>query len=260
MATTWTPVQGINTYPTIAAIPAQTGTTPAVATEAEAVQTDATTRALDQNELMTNQVNNIIAQDSPLMQQAASKAQQAANQRGLLNTSLAVQAGQAAVMDRAMPMAQYDASANTGVLNSNMANTQQTNLFNAGQAQDINKFNANADMQTSQFNSAETNKASIVNASEANKILAQMMDQETRKQLADIEASYKVLMQTEASAMSLYQASVKNISEILMNPDLTAEAKSAAVANQNQLLATGLQITAKISGLNLDSLLIFPSA
>jgi gamma-glutamylcysteine synthetase len=115
-------------------------------------------------------------------------------------------------------------------------------------------------MQTSQFNSAETNKASIVNASEANKILAQMMDQETRKQLADIEASYKVLMQTEASAMSLYQASVKNISEILMNPDLTPEAKSVAVANQNQLLETGLQITAKISGLNLDSLLIFPSA
>jgi hypothetical protein len=257
----WNPVDGINTYNVVAAVPGQSTATPAVSTNIDpnaAGTADAATRTLNPNELMSTQVNNVIAQDSPLMQQAAAKASQAANQRGLLNTSMAMQAGQAAVMDRAMPIAQYDAGANTNVFATNQANQQQTGIFNAGQVQDINKFNASADMQTSQFNAGEANKVSIVNASESNKILAQMMDQETKKQLADIEASYKVLMQSEASAMSMYQQSVKNISEILMNPDLTPEAKKVAVANQNELLQSGMQIIGAIGGLNLDGLLTFP--
>jgi hypothetical protein len=288
----WNPSEGINTYPTIAAAPQQASTTPATTTNATATNATASnaaastataaTRALDNNELISTQVNKVIGEDSPLMQQAAARAKQAANGRGLLNSSMAVQAGQAAVMDRALPIAQYDASANTNVLNSNQANQQQTATFNAGQQQDVNKFNANtntqnsqfnanqqldaskfnanASNQTSQFNAGEANKTSIVNASETNKILAQMMDQDTRKQLADIEASYKVLMQSEASAMTLYEGSVKNISEILMNPDLTPEAKTKAVANQNALLSSGMKIIGKMSGLNLDALLTFPTA
>jgi hypothetical protein len=240
----WNPTTGINNYTTASATPAVATTTPADSATAEAA-----TRQLNPDELISTQVNKVIAEDSPLMQQAAAKASQAANSRGLLNSSMAVQAGQAAVMDRALPIAQYDAGANTNVLNTNQANTQQTGLFNAGQQQDVNKFNT-----------GEANKASIVNASEQNKILQQFLDQNNKLQLADIEASYKVLMQSEASAMTLYQQSVKNISEILMNPDLTAEAKTAAVNNQNNLLGTGMKIIGKMSGLNLDSLLTFPTA
>jgi len=256
----WNPTEGINTYPTVAAVPAQAESQTAEYTPGDAATTNAATRDLNQNELMSTQVNKIIAEDSPLMQQAAGRAKQAANARGLLNSTMAVQAGQAAVMDRAMPIAQYDAGAHTNVLQTNQANTQQTNLFNAGQQQDMSKFNAQNQAQTSQFNASEANKAALANMGEANKILAQMMDQETRKQLADIEASYKVLMQTESSAMQLYQQSVKNISEILMNPDLTPAAKTQAVQNQNQLLESGMKIIGKMSGLNLDELLIFPSA
>src|SRR5690606_5228056 len=93
---------------------------------------------------------------------------------------------------------------------------------------------------------------------ESNKILQQFMDNNNKLQLADIEASYKTLMQSEASAAQLYQQAVKNISEILMNPDLDAAAKEKAVANQNNLLKTGMEIIGKIGGLNLDELLVFP--
>ncbi len=256
----WNPTTGINNYTNAAAVPATADTTPATFDNATSATANAATRTLNPDELISTQVNKVIAEDSPLMQQAAAKASQAANSRGLLNSSMAVQAAQAAVMDRALPIAQYDAGANSNVLNSNQANTQQTGLFNAGQQQDINKFNSTGNAQTSQFNSSEANKASIVNASEQNKILQQFLDQGNKLQLADIEASYKVLMQSEASAMTIYQQSIKNISEILMNPDLTAEAKTAAVSNQNQLLSTGMKIIGKMSGLNLDDLLTFPTA
>lgn len=240
----WNPSSGISAYPTLGASPAQS-----TSTNAETGLATAATRDLNANELTSNNITGLINKNSPLMQQAESKAMQSANARGLLNSSIAVGAAQGAVMDRATPIAQADAQAQSSVLNSNQANQQQTNVFNAGQTQNTNQFNA-----------SEANKNSIVNASESNKVLAQMMDQQNKLYLADIEASYKVLMQSEASAMTVYQQSVKNISEILMNPDLTPEAKTRAVANQNQLLRTGMQLIGKMSGLNLDELLTFPTA
>lgn len=258
--TPWNPTQGVAAYPTLGAVPAQAQVSDATASTANAANATAATRDLDSGELTSNNITGLIAADSPLMQQASARALQQANSRGLINSSMAVGAAQGAVLDRATPIAQADAAARTNVLNSNQANTQQTNVFNAGQQQDANKFNANLQTQNSQFNASEANKTGIVNASESNKILSQLMDQQNKLYLADIEASYKTLMQSEASATSLYQASVKNISEILMNPDLTPAAKTAAVANQNQLLKTGMEIIGKIGGLNLDELLTFPSA
>lgn len=243
-STPWNPAIGLNSYPAVTAIPAVVPNAPV----ANAATANAATRTVDNNELMSGQVNKIIGEDSPLMQQAAGTAKQVANSRGLLNTSMAVQAGQAAVMDKAMPIAQYDAGVTTKVLSDNQANTQQINTFNAGNQQ-----------QNNQFNAEKQNNNNIVNASETNKMLSQIVDSETRRQLSDIEASYKTLMQSEASASSLYQQSVKNISEIMMNPDLTAAAKTAAVNNQNSLLQTGMKIIGKMGNLNLDSLLTFPT-
>jgi hypothetical protein len=259
-STPWNPATGLNTYPAIAAVPALVPNAPTSETApATAATATAATRAVDGNELMSKGVENLINKDSGLMQQAAGAANRTANSRGLLNSSMAVQAGQAAVMDKAMPIAQYDAGVTTNVLNNNLANEQQTNTFNAGNLQDVNKFNASNTQQNNQFNADKQNNNNIVNASETNKLVAQMVDSETKKQLMDIEAGYKTLMQSEASASSLYQQSVKNISEIMMNPDLDAAAKTAAVNNQNSLLQSGMKIIGKMSNLNLDDLLTFPT-
>tara|TARA_R110001606_G_scaffold377506_1_gene536603 strand:- start:534 stop:1115 length:582 start_codon:yes stop_codon:yes gene_type:complete len=50
-------------------------------------------------------VENVINQNSGLMKQAATTGKQYANKRGLLNSSMGAQASQAAVMDRALPIA-----------------------------------------------------------------------------------------------------------------------------------------------------------
>lgn len=240
----WSPSQGLLAQPTLAASPAQ-----ATVSEALPGLADASTRQLDTNELTSTNVNKIIGQDSPLMQQAQTRALEQMNGRGLLNSSLAVGAAQGAVMDRATPIAQADATAQSNVLNTNQQNQQQVNITNAGNIQSTNQLNA-----------TEQNKLSSFNASESNKVLSQLMDQQNKLQLADIEATYKNVMQSQQSAMTLYQNSVRNISDILQNPDLTPEAKTAAVNNQNQLLKTGLEIMGKIGGLNLEDLLVFPTA
>ena len=70
----------------------------------------AQTRALNANELLSNNVNNLIDANSPLMQQAATRAKQQANTSGLLNSSMAVGAAQGAVMDKAITIGQGDAA------------------------------------------------------------------------------------------------------------------------------------------------------
>lgn len=64
------------------------------------------------NESVSDKVNDLIAEDSPLMQRAATTGRQSANRRGLLNSSMAVQAAQAAVLDAATPIASQEAAQN----------------------------------------------------------------------------------------------------------------------------------------------------
>lgn len=326
MSTSWKPGGGILQYTQPPVTPAVAGTTIAANNTANAAMSGSTprstvqnanltssngtgtssnqNRALNNNELVSNQITNITSADSPLLQQTQARAFQNANSRGLLNSSMANESALGAVLDRATPIAQANANTMTNLLDKNLANDQQTSMFNAGQVQNNNQFNAsnandvskfnatnanqnnqfNANLnqsnnqfnagnqqqtnlqnannanQVNQFNAAEANKTSIVNATEQNAVLKQFMDQGNKLQLADIEASYKVVLQSEASAGTLYQQSVRNISDILQNPDLTPQAKTAAVTNQNELLRTGLNILGKIGGLNLDGLLNFPSA
>lgn len=256
----WNPKDGTSQYTTVAGVPALATNTTATAGQSNSATSNAQTRAVDDNELVTNQLNTIMGENSPLLQRAQAQTLETANNRGLLNSSMAAGAATGAMLDRATPLAQSNAATNTNVLDRNLANQQQSNIYNAGQTQQNNQFNAGQQTDVSKFNTTQANNTSIVNASEQNKVLGQMMDQQNKMQLADIEAQYKVLMQSQASAMNVYQQSVKNISEILMNPDLTPAAKSAAVANQNQLLASGMKIIGAMGDLNLDSLLTFPSA
>jgi len=77
------------------------------------------------NETVRSQLQQIIADDSPLMQQARTRALQTANSRGLLNSSMAMTAADSAMYDAAMPIATQDAStyARAGEFNANTKNT-----------------------------------------------------------------------------------------------------------------------------------------
>lgn len=91
------------------------------------------------DQTVANQLSQIIAADSPLMQQARTRAMQTANERGMLNTSMAGTAGEAALYDAAMPIATADA-ATYG--NAARFNADASNLF----SRDNNAFTRDAFM------------------------------------------------------------------------------------------------------------------
>lgn len=64
----------------------------------------------DEDASVSKAVSGVISQGGPLMKQAAASGLQTAARRGLANSSMAVQASQAAVLDRAVPMGSQEAS------------------------------------------------------------------------------------------------------------------------------------------------------
>lgn len=62
------------------------------------------------DQTVEHRLEGILSKDSPLMQRAATSGMQYGNSRGLLNSSMAAGAAQGAMIDRATPIAQQDAS------------------------------------------------------------------------------------------------------------------------------------------------------
>lgn len=85
----------------------------------------------DQNSTVQGQVANITDANGPLMQRAETKALQGVNSRGLLNSSIAVGAGQSALYDAALPIAQQDAGTFAAAGKRNADAADATSQFNA---------------------------------------------------------------------------------------------------------------------------------
>lgn len=107
------------------------------------------TRDVDPNELSSNQLAAITAEDGILMQRAAAQGLARANSRGLINSSLASGAAQGAVIDAATPFAMQQAGAYTNVGDRNMdaENEYLTNQGTWANAQTIAGMNLDASQQ-----------------------------------------------------------------------------------------------------------------
>lgn len=212
-------------------------TTPPTAVGSSTSWTAPVQRTIDApKETVQGQMSGLMAADSPYMQQARTRAAQAMNGRGLLNSSMAIGAGESAAYDAALPIANADAQIYGNASN---LNTQTTNQALAARDD-------------------ATNKNSMFNASESNKFGIAQMDQNTKLGLADIESNYKTLMQANSTAGQLYQQTVKNITDIINNKDLTdVAARQKAIDQQVGMLRTGMEMFGSINGLNLAGLLDF---
>lgn len=94
-------------------------------------QYSATTGAFDESKGVAGRVNQLTSQSNPLFTAAGTRAKQQAASRGLLNSSIATQAGQQAVIETATPIANADASL---YQQQQLANQQATNDASARNA------------------------------------------------------------------------------------------------------------------------------
>jgi hypothetical protein len=190
----------------------------------------------------------ILNKGGALMQQSANMGNAQAASRGLLNSSMGIQAAQNAMIQNAAPIAQSDAAAknNANFQNANTLNTAETtntNILNSS-----NQWNAQQQNANSQFNVQQNNAMNQWNAAQQNEATLKAMDVNSRETLANIEANYKQLMQVNSSAGGLYEQVMKNISDIQNNKDIAD--KQGAINSQLSWLRSGMGMIQNLNGVS----------
>lgn len=231
-----------------ATAPGATGTNNGQAiTGTDAAQIDPTLRTVDPNQdTVQGQLNSILSKGSPYIDSARAGAMDTANSRGLLNTSIAAGAGEKAAIESALPIAQQD------------ANTYSTNAATNQNADNTAKITNAAATNTANLNTAQAANASTLSSQQAQQDTSlQTLKGTQATNLANIEANYKSLMQTSASAASLFNDTQQQIAAILGDTRTSAEQKASAVSSITAALNSGLTVIGQISNLDLAGLLDF---
>lgn len=119
-----------------------TGFNPAQATAAQATAAPFT---VGSKATVAGQLKEILDAGSPLLEEAEANARQAMSGRGLINSTIALSAGQKALYDAALPIASADAATWDRAGTNTTAAQNQTSQFNAGLTTDVSKTNAGQD-------------------------------------------------------------------------------------------------------------------
>lgn len=182
------------------------------------------------------QLGGILAANSPLLQQARAASDVQMNRRGLLNSSMAIGAGQEAVIKTALPIASQDAQTfgRAGEFNAGQAN--QMSQFNAGQSNQALQFTAGARNQASLANQAASNRASEFGATASNQ--ASLANQQAANQAAQFTAS-SANQAALANAAAQNQAAQFTAGSVNEASQQYAQALNATV---NKMLDQSLQV------------------
>jgi len=223
-------------------------------------QTSASTQNVTPNQTVAGQLSNVLASNSPLLQQAQANAMQTANGRGLLNSSMAAGAGTAALIQNALQIAQPDANinANAASLNSQLQTQANTTNANAQNAANQNTAQMNLQAQTTNANNAQQSamdqydtafKAAMQNASAADQIQLTQVDGQVKTNLANIQAQYQTIMQTSQSAANMYSSTIQQIGAVMNNQNLDAGSKQNLITQLMSNMSNTLNLQASIANI-----------
>lgn len=203
---------------------------------------------LDPSKTVAGGVEKLISQDSPLMQQAAARAAAKMNERGLLNSSQAVSAGQAAVLDAAVPIATADASS-------------ATQLALADKQAEMTKYTADLSSNTQLQMQAVDNafKTAYQSADTNAKMQLQQAHDAVSTTLAQIDANYHTLMQTSASASDVYKSTLAAIANIYADSTIPADGKATTINGYLGWMKQSLNLIGSVNGVDLTGLNDFGS-
>ena len=122
---------------------------------------------------LSEQMNTLLAENSDYLKMARTQSDQNMNSRGLMNTSIAPGASQAAAIDRAMPIAQGDVAALNQASRDNATFDNSAAIFKANTENTFALENKRALDNASANYAAAQNNASIQNASNGIRVVLQ---------------------------------------------------------------------------------------
>lgn len=168
--------------------------------------------------MVENRLTGLLSRENPYLKQAETQGKQAAARRGLLNTSMGVQAAEGARISAALPIAQQDAEAFNRQRLTNQQYVNQARQFNATVGTDANKYFADV---TNQGNMA-------MHDANIREQLARF-DQDRSMDLESLKSRYSILENRDSGIAQMYSNYLNDIKDILNNKDLSGERRKDAL-------------------------------
>jgi hypothetical protein len=196
-----------------------TAPTLAAAGQADLVKANAINREVAAEETSAFQLDKILGSDSALMKRAESQGLQRGASRGLLNSSIAVEAAQGAMIDRAQPFALNDASTYFNTAESNMRANNQAELTNAQMGTELNIFNTGQNNTFATTQAGLDSQANLANAASANSALFSFLDRENSG----------FLQQNQQTFTAAENLADRTLRETLQKDSITAAAEENAL-------------------------------
>ena len=208
-------------------------------------------------ETVSGQLDALLAKGSPLIDRSRAGAMQTANKRGLINSSMAAGAGEAAAIDAAMPIATADAQTYTTAARDNQSVGNAALQYNADAVNKTATNNADAFNKSSQLAQAGRQDQALATLRGKIDTGLQELKGTQSAELASIEADYKTLMQTSQSATDVYKQSLDAISKVIGDVNMNAATKATAINGYLGWMKSNLTLLGSINGVDLTKLLNF---
>lgn len=230
-----------------------------------------TTRTVDpKTQTVAGQLESVIATDNPLMQQARTRALQAQNTNGTLNSSMAVGAAQSALYDKGLQIASPDAAiynnaadrtydAQNNFISANNTQTRQKEMADIQQgygrenkaldsAYEVSRMREADELAARQAKEDVGYKQTLMQTQFGLDTLTNAQKAQDLKAIADIEASYKNMTQGSASAAAVVTNMQAQIGQLYANKDLTEANRTAMIGEIKANAASAMQMIGALAG------------
>lgn len=213
----------------------------------------ATTQNVDPNQLMSHQMNSLLDQGGAYMERGRREGEAMASRRGLMNSSIMADSAMGAMVDRAAPIAQFDAGRFGNVADQNMAAQNQAAQINAqiaGQLQGQGMSQRNAMDQAflgHQFGALDDYRRHMLGLETREDTQSFQAGQSDIDRMINQDQFYRnygisrdqLQQQDRAMDQGMFQNMFSNyfntIGAIYNNPNLTGAEQTAQVNNLNQM-------------------------
>ena len=202
-------------------------------------------RDLTKSETVAGNLNDLLNQDSAYMQSARNSALGQANSRGLINSSIAIGAGQTAAINAALPIAQQDASAASasGLSAQNANQSNQTAGFQGYINSSLAEQNNDSAASLKQMEVDQSNKAAFTSA------VSPIM-QQTQDAIQKIQALPDSVMDADTKTKRINEITAQMQSDVYSVGKSTGQ--DVTFDNAGQALVDASKTVATLAGNNAD--------
>ena len=176
---------------------------------------EATATTVNQDQTVAGQIKRIIDEGGPLQEQAQARARQDAASRGLVNSSMGVQAGQAALYQAALPIAQQDANTYAAANTATSAARNAAAQFGAAAGNTASSLNAQLQTGAGQNNAGATNAArsmaqqigsqqTLAGMQQAAQVYTSQLQSVTQQQLQNVQSNTQLSLADKSTAVQSY--------------------------------------------------------